>query len=118
MAIKYAKVVNQETKLCEVGLGTNSAFYVSIGMEQMNVEQCEWDKNWYLAGYCPTKPEPTKEEKIYKLKKELLEIDEKSVRSVRAKLAGTATAEDDTYLAKLEQQAENLRQQLQDLQEN
>lgn len=55
---KYAKVVNEETKACEVGLGTNSAFYQSIGMTVMEVEQA-YDGSWYLAGYAPVKPEPT-----------------------------------------------------------
>ena len=59
--IKYAKIINQETGLVEVGLGTNSAFYQSIGMEEMEVEQA-YDGSWYLAGYAPVKPEPTKEE--------------------------------------------------------
>ena len=59
--IKYAKIVNEETKLCEVGLGTNSAFYKSIGMTEMEVEQ-DYAGNWYLAGYAPAKPAPTKEE--------------------------------------------------------
>ena len=58
---KYAKVINEETKACEVGLGTNSAFYQSIGMTEMEVEQA-YDGSWYLQGYAPTKPEPTKEE--------------------------------------------------------
>ena len=58
---KYAKIINEETKACEVGLGTNSAFYQSIGMEEMEVEQ-DYAGNWYLAGYAPEKPEPTKEE--------------------------------------------------------
>lgn len=58
---KYAKIVNQETKLCEVGLGTNNNFYASIGMTEMEVEQA-YDGSWYVAGYAPTKPEPTKEE--------------------------------------------------------
>ena len=35
---KYAKIINEETKACEVGLGTNSAFYQSIGMTEMEVE--------------------------------------------------------------------------------
>lgn len=56
--IKYAKVINEETKLCEVGLGTNSAFYKSVGMSEMEVEQ-GYDGSWYLAGYAPVKPEPT-----------------------------------------------------------
>ena len=59
--LKYAKVVNEETKLCEVGLGTNTEFYKSIGMSEMEVEQ-DYAGNWYLAGYAPAKPEPTKEE--------------------------------------------------------
>ena len=59
--IKYAKIVNEETGLVEVGLGTNSAFYKSIGMTEMEVEQ-DYAGNWYLAGYAPAKPEPTKEE--------------------------------------------------------
>ena len=59
--IKYAKIINQETGLVEVGLGTNSAFYQSIGMEEMEVEQA-YDGSWYLAEYAPVKPEPTKEE--------------------------------------------------------
>ena len=50
--IKYAKIVNQETKLCEVGLGTNVEFYESLGMTQMNVEQA-YDGQWYVEGYAP-----------------------------------------------------------------
>lgn len=49
---KYAKIVNQETKLCEVGLGTNTEFYESLGMTQMNVEQA-YDGQWYVEGYAP-----------------------------------------------------------------
>lgn len=53
---KFAKVVNEETKLCEVGLGTNSKFYESIGMTLQEVEQ-GYDGNWYLQGYAPEKPQ-------------------------------------------------------------
>jgi YbbR domain-containing protein len=59
--LKYAKIINEETKLCEVGIGTNSKFYQSIGMVEMEVEQA-YDGNWYLQGYAPEKPAPTKEE--------------------------------------------------------
>ena len=55
--IKYAKVINAQ-KQCEVGLGTNTAFYQSIGMTEMEVEQA-YDWNWYVKGYAPVKPEPT-----------------------------------------------------------
>ena len=58
---KYAKVINEETKACEVGLGTNSDFYKSIGMIEMDVEQA-YDGSWYVLGFAPIKPEPVKEE--------------------------------------------------------
>ena len=57
----YAKIINEETKQCEVGIGTNAEFYKSIGMTEMEVEEA-YDGSWYLAGYAPAKPEPTKEE--------------------------------------------------------
>lgn len=59
--LKYAKIINEETKQCSVGLGTNTEFYKSIGMVEMDVEQA-WDGNWYVAGFAPEKPAPTKEE--------------------------------------------------------
>ena len=63
---KYAKVVNEETKLCEVGVGTNTSFYASIGMTEMEVEQA-YNGQWYLKGYAPAKPEPTLEEQVSSL---------------------------------------------------
>lgn len=63
---KYAQIINAETKVCNVGLGTNAAFYKSIGMELMDVEKA-WDGHWYLKGYAPKKPvppEPTISEKV------------------------------------------------------
>ena len=53
--LKYAKVINEETKACEVGLGTNSKFYQSIGMTETEVEQ-SFDGNWYVLGFAPEKP--------------------------------------------------------------
>lgn len=67
--IKYAKVVNEETKECQVGVGTNSKFYQSIGMVEMEVEQA-YNGAWYLLGYAPTEPEPTLEERVAKLEAE------------------------------------------------
>ena len=59
--LKYAKVINEETKACDIGVGTNTEFYKSIGMTQMDVEQA-WDGSWYVKGYAPEKPVPTHEE--------------------------------------------------------
>ena len=57
----YALIINEQTKQCEVGTGTNKKFYQSIGMTEMDVEQA-WDGAWYVSGYAPEKPEPTDEE--------------------------------------------------------
>lgn len=68
--IKYAKVVNEQTKVCEVGLGTNTAFYESLGMVEMDVEK-GYDWNWYLVGFAPEKPEPTVQEQIEALEAQI-----------------------------------------------
>ena len=60
--IKYAKIINQETGLCEVGLGTNTEFYKSVGMVELDVKQSDMDNNWYLADKCPMKTDEQKEQ--------------------------------------------------------
>lgn len=58
---KYAKIINEETKEVQIGSGTNSTFYQSIGMTEQDVEQA-YNGSWYLAGFAPEKPAPTYEE--------------------------------------------------------
>ena len=58
--IKYAKITNEETGLCEVGLGTNTEFYKSIGMIELDVQQSDIDNSWYLAEKCPMKTDEQK----------------------------------------------------------
>ena len=60
--LKYAKIVNDATKQCSVGVGTNTAFYQSVGMVQMDVEQA-YDGTWYVSGYAPAAPEKSYTEK-------------------------------------------------------
>lgn len=62
---KYAKIENEETKQVSVGLGTNTKFYQSIGMTEMNVEQ-DYRGNWYVEGYAPIAPTPTHEDQRLK----------------------------------------------------
>ena len=59
--LKYAKIENQESKTVSVGTGTNYAFYKSIGMTLMDVEQSDIDGQWYVAGYAPMKSEAEKQ---------------------------------------------------------
>jgi hypothetical protein len=69
---KYAKIINEETKACEVGLGTNTAFYSSIGMTEMEVEQA-YDGGWYLKGYAQKKPDEVKEQEVRAIRNQYLE---------------------------------------------
>ena len=58
--IKYAKVINEQTGLCEVGIGTNTTFYKSIGMKEQDVSQSDIDGKWYLSDKCPMKSDEDK----------------------------------------------------------
>ena len=51
----FSKIENEGTKVCSVGLGTDTEFYRSIGMSEMEVEQA-YNGSWYLKGYAPEKP--------------------------------------------------------------
>ena len=53
--LKVVKVIDEQTKLCEVGIGTDEEYYKSIGMELREVEQA-YNGNWYLKGYAPKQP--------------------------------------------------------------
>lgn len=61
--IRYAKVINEETKECNIGTGTNTAYYKKLGMVEMEVEQA-YNGAWYVKGYAPAAPEPTLEERV------------------------------------------------------
>ena len=69
---KYAKIINEETKQCEVGLGTNSAFYQSIGMTEMEVEQA-YDGSWYVLGFAPEKPVEEMQAEVRAVRNQYLE---------------------------------------------
>ena len=56
--LKYAKIINEQTKQCDIALGR----YIPTGFEQMDVEQA-YNKSWYVMGYAPQKPEPSYSEK-------------------------------------------------------
>lgn len=71
--LKYAKIINDETKECKVGFGTNIEFYKSIGMTEMDVEE-SYNGSWYLTGYAPK--QPTQEEQRQKREDAyILEVD-------------------------------------------
>ena len=95
---KYAKIVNKETKACEVGLGTNSKFYQSIGMTEMEVEQA-YNGDWYVLGFAPKKPqELINKEEIQELKKQLDDTDYKIIKCSEYSLTGKELPYDIEYL--------------------
>lgn len=51
----YAKVIDEETKACIVGTGSDTVFYESQGMTEQDVEQAS-NGRWYLEGYVPEIP--------------------------------------------------------------
>lgn len=100
----YAKIINEETKQCEVGVGTNVEFYKSIGMVDMAVEQA-YDGAWYVEGYAPQKPAPTKEEQEQaRANAYAEEIDPLHARKARKTILDEWTEEDESeYVAKVKE---------------
>lgn len=94
---KYAQIVNEETKQCEVGVGDNAEYYESVGMKEMDVEQ-SMNGDWYVEGYAPA---PTHDE-IKELRKQYRQqhIDDNTAERSRRQANGTWTEEDEqAYLA-------------------
>lgn len=99
--IKYAKVIDETTKLCEVGIGTNVEFYQSIGMTEMDIEQA-YNGQWYVKGYAPVQPEPTEyekaQERIAVLKAEIASVDYKQFKYLRGELTAEEWEEVKAYI--------------------
>lgn len=94
---KYAKVKNEETKVCDVGIGTNDAFYESLGFTKQEVEQ-SYMGEWYLKGYAPSKPEPTTAEKV-----QVLEQATGLTRAVRGLVLADGSGASDYVRAKAQE---------------
>ena len=77
---KFAKILDNESKLCSIGIGTDTEFYRSIGMSEMEVEQA-YDGQWYLKGYAPEKPTEQKEAEVRTVRNMYLEQTDKFLLS-------------------------------------
>lgn len=107
--IKYAKIEDEKTKACMVGDGDDIEYYKSLGMTEQDVEQC-WNGEWYLKGYAPEKPAPTKEE-ISALREQVYikEVDILHAQRQRKTILGTWTEEDEAnYIAEVKQLSEDI----------
>ena len=96
---KYAKIINQETKKCEVGLGTNVEFYKSIGMTEIDVEQA-YNNDWYVSGYAPQQSVEEQNEEIRQQRQARYELESDPLRM-----------DYDEALARGQESAEELKQE-------
>lgn len=102
---KYAKIISQQTKQCEVGIGTNDKYYKSLGMTLQDVEQGK-DNNWYILGYAPKQ---TEEEKL-KQEVKTLESQTGYTRVLREIISATNVSQEVKDIAeKIEKKAIKLR---------
>ena len=65
--IKYAKILDEETKKVDIALGDDIQIYEKLGFTSQDVEQSDIDGQWYLSGYVPMK---TDEQKAQERQKE------------------------------------------------
>ena len=106
---KYAKIINEETKEVNVFLGTDIEWAISGGFSEMDVEQ-SYNGAWYLVGYAPEKPSPTKEE-ISALREQayIKEVDVLHAQKDRKTVIGTWTEEDEeNYIAEVKRRSEDI----------
>ena len=101
--LKYAKIIDEETKEVQIGVGVNDEYYASIGMTEMEVEQA-YTGLWYLKGYAPIKPEPTIQDKILELESKI------TARNLRCAIFGDEYAIE--KIRAIEAEIEELRKQL------
>ena len=69
--IKYAKITNEESKICCVGLGTNEKFYKSMDMTLQDVQQDD-DGEWYINGFAPIKSKEQQNDTIRQVREQLM----------------------------------------------
>ncbi len=108
--LKWAQIIDENTKEVILGAGVNPDYYAAIGMKEMEVEEAYTGK-WYVKGYAPQKPEPSREEI---LKQEIAELEAQiSARNMRAALLGDSFALN--KITDIEAQIEVKRQELKNL---
>ena len=101
---KYAKINNEQTKSVDVGVGTNTEFYKSIGMKEMEVEQA-YNGQWYLQGYAPTKSND--EQALEELQKEQTSL-ETQIEQLKDQLLAATLADDTEQVAAIKAEYQNL----------
>ena len=90
MVERWAKIIDEKKKICDVGIGTDDSYYHSIGYKKMDVIK-GIDGKWYISGYEPGSFIPdAKQKRIEELKKLLAKYDYIGVKIA----TGVSTIED------------------------
>ena len=69
--LKYSVIIDNKTKKCAVGLGSDTDTYTKLGYTLQDVEQSDMDGQWYLSGYAPMKTDEQKAQEEAERIKEL-----------------------------------------------
>ena len=57
---QLAKIINEQTGLCDIALGDNTKFFLSQGFVELDVQKSDIDGNLYLTDKCPMKSDEEK----------------------------------------------------------
>lgn len=115
--LKYANLIDENTGLCDVGIGTNTEYYKTLGMTELDVKQSEVDGQWYLTEkldtteYQTALSEKQKEEQKFELQKQMDELDQKRIRALCEPELKDA-AKGITWLEYYNSEMQNLREQI------
>lgn len=110
MTVMFIKGIDKETgKVLEYFSGTDFVWAKEQGFYEEEVEQA-YNGSWYLLGYAPKKPLPTKEEiKLLREQAYIKEIDVLHAQKNRKTILGTWTEEDEAnYILEVKNRSEDI----------
>lgn len=100
----YCKYDKSTKKCLEVGTGTNTDFYKSIGMEDLEVEKA-YDGSFWLKGYAPTKSDD--EQALEELQKAQTSL-EAQIAQLKDQLLTATLADDPEQVEAIKAEYQNL----------
>ena len=100
----YCKYDKNTKKCLEVGTGTNTDFYKSIGMKDLEVEKA-YDGSYYLKGYAPTKSDD--EQALEELQKEQTDLNAQ-IEQLKDQLLTATLANDTNQIKSIKAQYQTL----------
>ena len=109
---KYVKF-NENSGLCtEVGTGTNTEFYKSVGMVRKDVEQSEVDGCWYLTAKCPHYTDEEKEQQKQQKESEKKELTlQNAIEELGKEIAKADLSGDEDWKAELRKEYAKLMEE-------